>query len=93
MTMTKDQDKLFVTGDCYGHALYLEAYHDEPEHDLYVSLFERGVDGKAMSWSNRFRWAWHIIVNGHPFTDMVTIDKDKVKDIQRYLNKNYGTAE
>lgn len=88
--MEKDQDKLLVMCDCHSHALYFESYKDDHSHDLFISLFERGTDGKAMNLSQRFRWIWHILIKGHPFTDMVTIDKDKVKNIQRYLKNNFG---
>lgn len=89
----KNTDKLFVVCDCYGHALYLEMYQDDPNKDLWISLFERGTDGKKMCWSQRLRWAWHIIRHGHPFTDMVTINEDKVKELQQFLNNNFGRKE
>ena len=91
--MKKDTDKLFVMCDCYGHALYLEAYKDDDCKDLWISLFERGTDGKKMGWSQRLHWCWHILRHGHPFTDMVTINEDKVKTLQTFLNHNFGAKE
>jgi hypothetical protein len=53
-------------------------------------MFERGFDGKKMSIRDRLRWAFHIIINGHPYTDMIILDTDKVKDLNNFLKKNFN---
>jgi hypothetical protein len=87
--MSKDTNNIFVICDCNSHALYLEKIDDDNIPTLYISVFERGTDGKQMRWFDRIRWIWHIIKNGHPFTDMVVIEKDKVKDIQKFLKEQF----
>jgi len=83
-----EKNKKFIVCDCYSHALLLEK--DDDADSLYISMFERGFDGKKMSIRDRLRWAFHIIINGHPYTDMIILDTDKVKDLNNFLKKNFN---
>lgn len=83
-----EKNKKFIMCDCYSHALLLEK--DDEDDSLYISMFERGFDGKKMSIRDRLRWAFHIIINGHPYTDMIILDTDKVKDLNNFLKKNFN---
>ena len=52
----KDQDSIFLICDCYEHGLLVEKFNDENEVSL--SLFERGLKGRTLCWSERLRWCW-----------------------------------
>ena len=54
----KDQDSIFLICDCFEHGLLVEKFNDEEEVSL--SLFERGLSGRVLSWSERLRWCWQI---------------------------------
>lgn len=71
--------------DCYSHILYLNKYEDEEE--LYISFFEQGFDGKKLSFREKIKWCWNIIKNGHPYTDMIVLDKTKQSKLIEFLNK------
>jgi len=52
----KDQDSIFLICDCFEHGLLVEKFKDENEVSL--SLFERGLSGRTLGWSERLRWCW-----------------------------------
>ena len=83
-----EKNEKFIVCDCYSHSLFLEK--DNDDNTLYISVFERGLDGKKMSIKERLRWAFYIIINGHPYTDMIILNSDKVKDLNDFLKKNFN---
>lgn len=85
--MNKQDDKLFIMCDCQDHALFVEAHSNDKS--LWISLFERGADGKKMSILQRLHWCWYILKNGHPYTDMIIVDEIKAKELNRFLSKHF----
>ena len=80
----KDNDYKFIMCDCHSHGLVIEKFPDEEE--TFIALFERGVDGKKLSLLDRLKWCWQILIYGHPWTDMIVLDKAKQKEIAEFLN-------
>lgn len=82
----KTDDSMFLMCDCNSHALFVEKFKGEPE--VYISLFERGYDGKQMSLFERLRWCWRILTHGHPWTDSVILSKDNQKLLTDFINES-----
>lgn len=80
----KDQDSIFLICDCYEHGLLVEKYNNETEVSL--SLFERGLSGRILSWSERLRWCWQIIRYGKPWSDFIILNEEKQKQLKKFLN-------
>lgn len=72
--------------DCYSHCLFVEK--DDEDNHFFISLFERGTDGRKMSWKERLRWCFYILTKGTPFTDMIVIDSKKAKELAEFFDKN-----
>lgn len=85
--MNKQDDNLFMMCDCQDHALFVEAHPSD--RSLWISLFERGVEGKKLSILQRLRWCWYILKNGHPYTDMIIFDEFKAKELKKFLSKHF----
>lgn len=80
-----DKDSIFLICDCNQHGLLIEKFKDEEE--VYVSLFERGINGRKLSWKEKFRWCWQILRHGSPWTDFVIINKENQKELKDFINK------
>ena len=50
--------------DCHSHGLVVERFDDEEE--VYIALFERGLDGRKLSFIERIKWCWQILRHGNP---------------------------
>ena len=78
-------EQQFIICDCNAHGLWVEKFDDV--EGVYINLFERGVDGKKLPILERLRWCWRILSKGHPWTDMIVLDKNKQKELGEFLSK------
>ena len=81
--MKQEKESEFLICDCYSHGLLVERLDDEEE--LCLSLFERGLDGRILSWSSRLRWCWQILRYGKPWSDFVILNIENQKKLKEFL--------
>ena len=81
--MKEEQDSVFLICDCFSHGLLVEKFKGEEEVSL--SLFERGLDGRILSWSSRLRWCWQILRYGKPWSDFVILNTENQKRLKDFL--------
>lgn len=81
--MKEEKDSEFLICDCYSHGLLVERLDDEEE--LCLSLFERGLDGRILSWSSRLKWCWQILRYGKPWSDYVILNIENQKKLKEFL--------
>jgi len=82
-----NEDKsTFLICDCHSHALFLEKFNDEEE--IYISFFERGMNGRILTWKERLKWCWQIIRYGQPWTDSVILGLENQKKLKKFLNES-----
>jgi hypothetical protein len=86
---TESKKNIFIMCDCYSHGLLFEK--DINEDEFYISMYERGFEGRYTSWTDKLRCIWQFIKTGHPYTDMVVLNKDNAKELLSYLEKNLNT--
>jgi len=79
--MNKDQK--FIMCDCHSHALVVERFDDE---EVYIALFERGLNGRKLSFRERIKWCWQILRHGNPWNDLIVLNKEKQKELAEFLN-------
>jgi hypothetical protein len=79
----EEKDSEFLICDCYGHGLLLEKFDDEEE--VCLSLFEKGLNGRTLCWSERLRWCWQILRHGKPWSDFVILNIEKQKKLKEFL--------
>ena len=82
--MKEEQDSVFLICDCFSHGLLVEKFKGEEEVSL--SLFERGLNGRILSWSSRLRWCWQILRYGKPWSDFVILNTENQKRLKNFLN-------
>lgn len=76
-------NKIFVECDCYEHALRMEYDNDREWVDM--SIFSRYHERN--SWGQRLRHIWYILRYGTPFIDQITLDKEKVAKLHKFLGE------
>ena len=81
--MKEEKDSEFLICDCYGHGLLLEKFDDEEE--VCLSLFEKGLNGRTLCWSERLRWCWQILRHGKPWSDFVILNIENQKKLKEFL--------
>ena len=82
--MKQEQDSAFLICDCLSHGLLVEKF--EGEEEVSLSLFERGLNGRILSWSSRLRWCWQILRYGKPWSDFVILNTENQKRLKNFLN-------
>jgi hypothetical protein len=81
--MKEEQDSAFLICDCFSHGLLVEKFKDDQE--VYISLFERGLNGRILSWSSRLKWCWQILRYGKPWSDFVILNIENQKRLKEFL--------
>ncbi len=81
--MKEEQDSTFLICDCFSHGLLVEKF--EGEEEVSLSLFERGLNGRILSWSSRLRWCWQILRYGKPWSDFVILNTENQKRLKEFL--------
>ncbi len=81
--MKEEKDSAFLICDCFSHGLLVEKFEDEEE--VCLSLFERGMDGRILRWSERLRWCWQILRYGKPWSDFIILNTENQKRLKEFL--------
>ena len=82
--MKEEQDLAFLICDCFSHGLLVEKF--EGEEEVSLSLFEMGLNGRILGWSERLRWCWQILRYGKPWSDFIILNTDNQKQLKQFLD-------
>ena len=80
--MKEKKESEFLICDCYSHGLIVEKFDDE---EVCLSLFERGLTGRTLGWSERLRWCWQILRYGKPWSDFIILNTENQKKLKEFL--------
>ena len=80
--MKEEKESEFLICECYSHGLLVEKFDDE---EVYLSLFERGLSGRTLGWSERLRWCWQILRYGKPWSDFIILNAENQKKLKEFL--------
>lgn len=81
--MKDEKDSTFLICDCFSHGLLVEKF--EGEQEVSLSLFERGLNGRILGWSERLRWCWQILRYGKPWCDFIILNTYHQKKLKEFL--------
>ena len=80
---------LYVQCDCGAEHIFITPQDfDNLDEGLYMAILANEY-AKVSFW-NRFRHIWYILIHGVPYTDQVCLDYNEVKQLEKYLS-NYIT--
>ena len=80
--MTMEKNEINIKCECCSHAV--EFSHDEEMGQVEISLWNYGHSGTRLSFRERIRWSWHILVTGNPWVDMVTLNYSKMDKVMKW---------
>jgi hypothetical protein len=83
-TLTKfNQDEtLFMVCGCQNEVLVINYDHKIKVADL--SIYSQTFSFK-MSWKQKIRYIWNIIVKGTPYFDQIVLDHKQLKQLKEFL--------
>ena len=58
------------------------------QEEVSLSLFERGLNGRTLCWSERLRWCWQILRYGKPWSDFIILNTENQKQLKDFLNES-----
>ena len=70
---------------CYHELLHLN--WDEEIETLDMSIWAPYSTDTKMSWKQRLRYCWQILIKGRPYGDQVVLEKQHIADLVDYLIK------
>lgn len=76
---------------CHHEGIMMGYIYEEddkfPVIDLaFVKIDKKFTNHGKLSWSERLRWCWHVILSGDPWLDMVTLNRECAIELARDLN-------
>jgi len=71
----------FINCDCHTEGLVI----DEVDGDIYIALWAYGQHGKQITFLDRLRWCWNIMIKGLPWVDCVILHKEETKKLASIL--------
>ena len=83
-SMTKKKNSsIFIKCECSGEGLGVDYYEDDGVY--YFSYWKSGISNQKLSWKERFRHCWNVLIKGKAFNDEVILTKDKANELVDFL--------
>lgn len=86
METENNEESLYLTCDCSNHGFQLKK--STSCGWFYLSCWKYGRNCNILSWKERCRWIWNIVITGNPWADDVIINNKQAKQIIEYINKH-----
>jgi len=76
-----DKVKQLYVCECNGEALVMD--YDRKDEELLLAFWSVGNKHRSntLTWRERLRWIWHVIITGQPYTDMVILSRDTAREL------------
>lgn len=93
-----NQNRKILFCSCQAECLVLEKYTEESqvrsnsittEDELLISLFKLVSYAKPYSLWRRIKYALHILWTGEPYYDSVVLEREEVRTLREWLNKEF----
>jgi len=79
------EKEIRIPCSCTAHELGI--YFDQEEKDLVELAFWQYGHQPKYSFLTKLRDIWYTIYYGHPFADMIILDKEGIKTLNKTLEK------
>ena len=77
-------EAIFVKCECYGEALSV-IYDAECDY-YYFSYWKQGFHNGRLSWLERIKYCWTILIGSTAHADEVILDGKSVGELMEFLN-------
>jgi len=81
---------------CHGEMIMMGYEDDEKDGipTIDLAFFNYGYSGSVLSFSNRLKWIWQILIKGTPYLDEVMLEQATAKrlgeDLIKFSQKKYA---
>lgn len=84
LTNLKENKTIFIPCLCKNEILVMEYDHELDIAD--VAIFEHYIrySNKLSLWQ-RLRYCYRVLVHKKPYADQITLDKEQLKDLKKFL--------
>ncbi len=72
---------------CGCEALVIEFPEDDWDGYDFCNIAIWSSYNADTSWGQKFKYIWRILKYGHPYTDMICLNKKQVKKMNKYITK------
>lgn len=74
----------------YGHMMQMER---DKEGQIDVSIWERGFNNVQLSWRERLRMGWDVLVKGEPWADYLVMSPEDATKMREWLSMPYPPTD
>jgi hypothetical protein len=85
VTNLKENKTLFIPCCCKSEILVIEYDHEINTADFAIFENYTNYNNKMSLWQ-RLRYCYKILFEKKPYTDQILLDKNQLKDLQKFLN-------
>lgn len=85
LTNLKTNKTIFIPCDCTQEILYIEYDHELKLADLAIFSSINSVLSN-MSWCQKIKYIWKVLVNHTPYTDQIILNKKQLKELKDFLS-------
>lgn len=76
----------FIKCECWGEGMGIDF---DPDDGLYYfSYWSNCITNGRLSWRQKLRYCWQVLVKGTPFNDQLIFDQKSVDQLTHFLSKN-----
>lgn len=86
ITKFEDNKVLFTLCDCRSEILVIEYDPEVKMADLAIYETNSAFSHKMTFWQ-KFRYCWRVLVNKRPFGDQIIISQKQIKEIKEFLSE------
>jgi hypothetical protein len=78
--------KKFYECDCTCEGIMMSYEIDDPDPVIDLAFYTIGFDSsKILTFKDKLRWCWHILIKGTPWSDMVILNQKQAKELGKDL--------
>jgi len=83
MNANKEDRSIFIKCECQGEGMGVDYYKEEGYY--YFSYWRHGLSNRKLSWKERIRYCWNVLVKGTAFNDEVLLSQVSVDKLIDFL--------
>ena len=74
---------IFIKCECAGEGMSVE--HDPKDDLYYFSYWSYGIGSEKLSWRQKIRYCWQVLIKGKPFNDELIFKQNQVNELVDFL--------
>lgn len=86
LTQFDNNKTFFMLCSCQSEILLVDYDHELQIAD--ISIYENSLSHSfKLSWKQRIKYIWNILVSGKPYSDQMVLTKKQLKELSQFINR------